>query len=662
MVPNKGFRFRIFLWVMLLVASISCGAIAQDASHASGWIAIPAAKYESLHAKAYPVEPAPEAPKIDATLTRIDYDLRINGDFAAGKATLTVDVLKNGWVKIPIPSSLLIREAKLEGKPVSFVTDEKSPNSKSVVFSRQGRAVLQFDIVLPVSISSSSESITLPPAIAGVTRASVLLPRQGVDMKLTSGFLAEKSSSATECKWVAYGRGKEPLIFNWWRKNDDHRSSQPLRMRGSLTELIGLGEDSTSINAEINAEIIQGAAREIKIKLPDKVSINQVAGAMVADWEMKPGELVVTFLEPVEKNARFIIIGETRTPREGQIDIPLLRLLQVEREIGGAAVEVLGAGEIKDQKITGFEMADASDLGELVSSRQSPSLVAFKFRSGDTNSSRSLSVNVARYTQEAVLMANIEEARYKVMMTDDGKTLVMASYAIRNNQRNFLRLKLPESAIVWSAVLSGKPIRPGLAPDGSLLVPLEKARSGEEAPAFAAELLYLVRGDKWINKGIVKFIMPVLDLPVSRTGLQCFYPSFYRFASEPGAFRTQNYQAPFSTILHPPSGSATINESVAGKTSQLVGNDVLDLVKVMGGVAGTADTKQEKEKAAKNTQALVDKYRAQTQEGKRAGILPNRIHFPEFGPSTFLVSELTAENQAPVISFTYESEKKGVVR
>ena len=236
-------------------------------------------------------------------------------------------------------------------------------------------------------------------------------------------------------------------------------------------------------------------------------------------------------------------------------------------------------------------------------------------------------------------MANIEEARYKVLMTEDGKTLIQASYAIRNNQRNFLKLKLPEGAVVWSAALSGKPIRPGQTPDGSLLLPLEKGRSGEKAPAFAAELLYLVRGDKWTNNGAVKLNLPVVDLPVSRTGLQSFYPASYKFTAEQGSFRIQDFQAPLSAALN--------GSSATGSATQLplVSNDVLDLVS-----------------NSSNTQALVDKHRAQTQEGKRAGILPIKIFFPALGPSTFLVSELTAENQASIISFTYELGKKGGVR
>ncbi len=662
-------RLRIFscLCAAIIVFAFCSSTSAQE-SRSTGWIAIPAAEYQSLRAKAYPVEPGPEAPPVQATLTRIDYDLRINGELASGQAHLTVDVIKDGWVRVPIPSSLLVREAKLDGKLVSLVAGAKASDGKSAVFSHQGRAVLVLDIVIPVIAAAANESIVLPPALAGITRASVQLPRQGVDIKLTGGFLAEKSATESESTWLVYGRGNEPLVFSWWRKADDHRSSQPLRLRGSLTELVGLGEDTTSVQAEVNAEVVQGAATEMKIRLPDKVTVNQVAGAMVADWEMKPGELAVTFLEPVEKTARFIIAGEIRLPREGQVEIPLLRLLNSERETGGVAVEVLGAGEITDRKFSGLEGADATDLGEIVTSRQSPSLIAFRFRSGAANAERSLAVNVARYTQESVLMANIEEARYHVLMSAEGKTLVQARYAIRNNRKNFLQIMLPKDATVWSAALSGKPVRPGQAPDGSLLLPLEKGRAGEEAPAFAAEVLYFNRGEKWNENGKVKLALPALDLPVSRTGLLYYHPPLYKVTPEPGSFRSDDYQDPISAVLTRGGsgggigfgmGSAVSGSARADTPNELplVNTTVLDLMKVQGGVA-TA----EQGRAGKDTKALVDKYLAQSQEGKRAGILPISLSFPAFGPSIFLVSELTAEKQSPTIDISYEEAKKGGAR
>jgi hypothetical protein len=640
-------------FVCLVTALLFCAntSSAQTASHAPGWVVITISDYRTLHAKAYPPDREPEGPPVDATLTRVDYDLRIDGDLAAGRASLTVDVLKDGWVRVPIPAGLLVREAKLDGKLVSLVPGVagKGSNQLSALLSRPGRSVLLLDIALPVVSTAGEESISLPSTASGVTRASVRLPRQGVELKLAGGLLAEKSEPGAESKWLAYARGNEPLTFTWKRKTEDHRSTQPLRLRGSLTELTGLGEDSTTVVAEVNIEVTQGAAREVRISLPDKVTVNQVAGAMVADWEMKSGQLAVTFLEPVEQNAKFIVSGETRSPRDGQIEIPLLRLLNTERDTGGVAVEVLGAGEIKEFKSEGLENADATDLGEIVSSRQSTSLSAFRYRAGDAKTPRSLTVNVARYTPQAVLMANVAEARYNVLITNEGKLLVQARYAVRNNQRNFLKITLPTGSTLWSASLAGKPVRPGQSPDGSVLLPLEKAHAGEDSPEFAVEIVYISRGTPWNDKGQFKLALPAVDLPVSRTGLLVFHPPLFKVTSETGSFRAEVYADPISAALNPP--SAPPPPPPAPLASPTTG------AAVAGREIGALTQKSEVADLPA-TQRLVDDFRATLQGGKAAGILPIKVDFEGLGPSLFLVSELTGENQSPSTDLNYQRDKK----
>jgi hypothetical protein len=646
----------------LLAASICWGAIAQaqekiaESSHAAGWVVIPVEEYRVLRAKAYPVEHDPEPPPLDATLTRVDYDLHVAGDLAAGRASLTVDVLKDGWVRVPVPAGLLVREARLDGKPVSLVpgAQGKGGTHLCALFSHAGRSVLLLDVDVPVTASAGDESISLPSTDSGVTRAAVLLPRQGIDLRIGGGLLSEKSENSGETKWLAYGRGNEALTFTWRKKTEDHHTELPLRLRGSLTQLTSLAEDSTSIYAEANFEIVRGAAREVRIQLPDKITVNQVSGAMVADWEMKNGELAVTFLEPVEHSARFVISGEARLPKDGIIDIPLLRLLNTERDTGGVAVEILGAGEIKDQKAQGLEDADATDLGEMVASRQSPALVAFRARSGEAGAKRSLSVNVARYDQQAVLMANIEEARYQVLMSADGKELVQARYAVRNNQRNFVKVTLPVGATVWSVSLAGRPVRPGQSPDGSLLLPLEKSRGGDDAPAFAIEILYLAKATAWSDKGQGKVTLPALDLPISRTGLLLYYPRLFKVSAEPGMFRTQQYVNPTSAVLEPPTSvpvNGALSSAAPASPKQY---DRLEQYAQLQGM-----TTKEKKDA---TQALLDSFKAKSLAGKVTGILPINVAFPAFGPSIFLVSELTSENQFPAAQFNFQRDKKAGVQ
>jgi hypothetical protein len=623
-------------WLALLASALSV-ASAQDSTHPPGWVVIPVTEYGALRDRAFPIEEKTKPPAVDSTLTRVDYDLQIDGSLATGQAKLTVDVLKDGWVRVPIPAGLLVHEAKLDGKPLSLVSEK---GGLYAVFSRPlltgGRAVLELNVALPAATTGGEERLTLPTSPSGITRASVTLPREDLDIKVAGGILSENSGTGGLSRWLAYGRSNGSLTFSWRRKIEDHHVELPLKLRGSMTELVSLGEDSTSIYAEAGLEIAQGAARQARIQLAPNIIVNQVSGAMVADWEIKSGELVVKFLEPVEKDVRFVIVGEARLPREGAVDVPLLRLLDTERESGGVAVEVVGAGEIKDVKAQGLERADPGELGQTVLSRQSPAMVAFRFRTMPAPGTvPTLAVQVARYAQQAVLTANIEEARYRVLLTTDGKMLVQARYAVRNNQRNFVRIRLPDGAVVWSSSLAGTPVRAGQAEDGSLLFPLTKSRAGEEAQAFAIEILYLVRGAAWSDKGRASLDLPALDLPISRTGAVVHYPPLFHVSAEAGAFRMQAFENPSSPAL---SGDASGQAEVR---------------------PASPDQSAASQAA---TQSLVDQYKARIETRRGATRVPIGVEFLAVGPSLFLVSELTAESHNPTIQLAFQKSRKGGVK
>jgi hypothetical protein len=342
------------------------------------------------------------------------------------------------------------------------------------------------------------------------------------------------------------------------------------------------------------------------------------------------------------------------------MDIPLLRLTGTERDTGGVAVDVLGAGEIKEDsvKTQGLERADASDLGEPVTNRQSPALIAFRTRPSDAKSQRSLHITVARYAQQAVLMANIEEARYRVLLTKDGKSLVESRYAVRNNQRNFVKVALPPGATLWSASLSGKPVRPGSAPDGSLLLPLAKSRAGEDASEFALEIVYLLPGSSWTDKGRLKLSLPALDLPVSRTGLQVFFPPLFRLSSEPGSFHAEAYVNPISSVLVASVAEPPVDTTLASPAASPGVTGGVTMLESMGRSELRVEKTKDDKQLSAQSQSLVDKFHS-TERGARAtGILPVRVDFPAYGPSLFLVSELTSENQSPSAELNYQQDKK----
>src|SRR5436190_5034244 len=317
-------RLRSFLLILratpALVAISFAATISfsQTASaNGDGWVVLPVSEYAALRHAAFPAEADSPPPAVEATLARLDYDLKVDGDLASGEARLTVDVIREGWVRVPLPDGLMVRDAKLDGREVSLVkhASDKGQGTAELLLSKTGRAVLTLKIVAQVSTIAGTDILQLPVSNSAVSHAVVELTRQGIDVHISGGLLLEHSESSTGSRWVANGRGNEPLTFAWRRKVDDLRASQPLRLRGTLSELVGMGEDTTQVNAEVRVDVLQGVASEVRVHLPEQFTVNQVSGATVADWDVGARELTVTFIEPVQDTTRFTISGELRLPR-----------------------------------------------------------------------------------------------------------------------------------------------------------------------------------------------------------------------------------------------------------------------------------------------------------------------------------------------------------
>ena len=624
-------RTLVGILVIGTVALAPPVAGAQEPARTDGWVVLALDDYRALRARAFPSTPDPLPPPVDATLTRVDYELRVNGDTVTGEARLTIDVLKQGWVSIQMPAGLLVRGARLDGRPTALVDG----NPSRVLVSRSGRSLVALEIVVPIEAASGIESMTLPASASALSAVALIVPRTGVDLTVSGGFVAEQTEANAENRWMVYGSPGRPLRFSWKRKIDDRRSTQPLRAKARITELVALGEDASQITVSVSVEVVQGLAREVVLTIPEGVSVNQVSGATVADWKHESGALTLSFLEPIATSTSLVVSAEIRAPREGSVAIPIIRMPAAERESGGVAVDVIGAGEITERQPRGVDPADPSDLGDILEGRESPSMVAFGFKPLPGSAARGLTVTVSRYTPQAVLVANVEEARYEVLVGEDGKMLVRARYAVRNNQRAFLALKLPAQSVLWSAALAGRPVRPGLSADGGYLLPLLKGRAGEAAPTFAVELVYLQRTAAWTEKGEARVELPSVDLPVSRTGLAVNYSPRFQVEPKAGVFRAEPRQEPWSAALR--SNEADAPAPPVPPTPPAAAQ------------AGRAGGDRE----AASAKALVDRFRKDLGR-TAAGTIPVHVTVPEIGPSFFVAAELTAEAYAPALDIQYK--------
>ena len=161
---------------VLSVVLLAHSSSAQAPPSSDGWVVLSLDDYRALRARALPSPPEPGSPPVDATLTRVDYTLRATADTVSGEARLAIDVLKQGWVSVQVPSGLLVRDARLDGQRTALVAG----TPPRVLISKAGRATLTLDVVVPLASSAGSDSMLLPASGSAVSCVTLIIPRTGV--------------------------------------------------------------------------------------------------------------------------------------------------------------------------------------------------------------------------------------------------------------------------------------------------------------------------------------------------------------------------------------------------------------------------------------------------------------------------------------------------
>jgi hypothetical protein len=146
------------------------------------------------------------------------------------------------------------------------------------------------------------------------------------------------------------------------------------------------------------------------------------------------------------------------------------------------------------------------------------------------------------------------------------------------------------------------------------------------------EVSYIDRTTSWAERGRFRLSLLAVDLPISKSHLLLHHSPLFRLtapAGLSGSFRVAPYASPDSSALRSGGRGEVSNEPVTSPD-----------------VAGEA------------AQALVSKMRDSKRGTTPSRNLPLRVAFPHFGPSLFLISELTSENQTPVVELDFQRGKK----
>jgi hypothetical protein len=157
--------------------------------------------------------------------------------------------------------------------------------------------------------------------------------------------------------------------------------------------------------------------------------------------------------------------------------------VDAEVEQGRLAVEALAAVEVQVASAQQLSSLDPSELPQqLILKTTNPILLGYKYVHVDPP--YELVLRMTRHREVDVQTAAIDRADYHTLFTADGLAVTTAHFSVRNSRKQFLRVRLPKGADLWSAAVDGKPEKPAISSNGS----------NDAAPEILVKVINSVQG------------------------------------------------------------------------------------------------------------------------------------------------------------------------
>jgi hypothetical protein len=437
---------------------LAVAALARAAGADEGYVDVPLPAWRQLvDARGAPPPPEPPAPIV--TLER-----SLSGGFKKGLLSATLvarfEVLAaDGHVRVPIlDAAAAPGGVRLDGKPTSLVEED---GMYTVGVDRPG--VYQVEATFRHGQEQDRFSrqlkLALPPG--GPTRLALLVPETDVEAHLEHGSLTQVSARDGGTLLEGYLDASGVIDFSWSRRVGHAGPASHADLTARVRALLTVGETLTEGSAVYDVAVVEGETDRLELRVPAGVEVTDVAGDAVLQWHTDGDRLTVLFRYLVDRKTSVTVRFQAAT--EPGAPVPLRLPLPA----GG----VPASGQVGVRAPAGLDVkvasvADATPLGlrelpaALTDMSGTPILFGFAFAAPP-----SIVLAVTRLEQVELTSTLIDDIEASTVLLDDGTEITKLRLYIRNNTRQYLRVRPPAGAVLTHALVDGHPVRPARSPD-----------------------------------------------------------------------------------------------------------------------------------------------------------------------------------------------------
>jgi len=523
---------RTILLSMAAVLASSLTASAQNGSSAvppgsPGTVTLSRAEYDRLLDLAARPRAAIDLAPVGAVLNRADIRVRVDGSSARATMRLDGEVLRPGIGKVVLIKGATLLDARMENRPLPVTTEG---GAHVALLPGPGTFVATLETGSALTFSPGRGSFVLPVPAAGSVTATIDVPGDQTDVRLSSGLILRRASAAGRTTIEATLTPGAPAEVSWSTHDSapSPAAAREVRLLADVKSIVSIGDADVRLISLVNATIVQGEPAQITVAIPPGYEFGSATGASLERSDPRSGEVVLHLLDPAQRRHQFMLTLE-RTIAGGsqKLETSFPAIPAAQRETGEVAVEGLGTLEVSSPaEMPGLRRIDVRELDPSLTGASRQSLLAAYRYQRTSEEPPSLELNVRRFADAAVLSAVAERAVATTLVTSEGRALTEVVLWIRNRAQPFMKVELPAGESILSVEVAGSPAKPVEGADGNR-VPLLRPGFRPDG-VYQVSFVYLHSGARFLKKGDMQMTLPKMDVPVNVLEWELFVPDQFR--------------------------------------------------------------------------------------------------------------------------------------
>ena len=540
-------------------------------------VTLPWTDFKTLYDKGQAPKDPPAVAPLAYTLDHATYTGKVVGTGDDAYALLHVTIRgrmlrDNAWASVPLLSTnSALKSAKVNGQDAAIYLNN---GFYTLVTNQKGMFVAELDLAMALMTADGETGFALPLAPTGATEVSFTVESPDkVALSVSGGRGVVQGDVGTEHTVSAVVPSLGSLAISW-QKEVKELLAEKLKPRvyAESQVLVGVSEGFLQGRANVNYTILHKGVDHVRVHVPTDVTVLDVQGPGLSDWKVDAAGNIDVALNYEALGAYRLTVDYERA-LSGATQVPLVTALDVARSVTWVGVDARSAVEVVAGTATGAVPVDVRELpAALVGQTDFPVLLGYKSR----DASAVIPLEVRTHADVDMLVTLVDSAIIDTLVTADGRRMTHLQYAVRNNRNQFLRMKLPENAEVWSATVAGRGVKVAKG-DGGVLVPLVRSDASSGAlSAFLVDLVYVEAGAELGESGTARIALPSVNAPTSQLQWTVYFPDNAKVAKNSFAGSIRHVEW-YSTAPQLPS-----NATVTERDRQAVKNAAAGMADTMG--------------------------------------------------------------------------------